>query len=557
VRRPTAPVRLAVAIGAAAGLGLTGLVAAPASAAPLHVQALIDAAPAGGTVHLPAGTFAGGLTIAKSLTLVGAGASKTILKGGDSVITVPDPGGKRWSVTIADLTVTGGVAHGKDEQGVLALGGGVLVEGNADAVGSDVVLRRVVVSGNRAEALKTIPSGNATCPGGGSCPFAQSSGGGVASFGNLTLDHSVVKDNVATGAVSDAQGGGVWSSRGHLRILSSTITGNRAEPLKIGRFAEGGGVFTDERRTDGPLIPLTISGSRIDGNSSVLHATWPVFATADATDPIGMNANGGGLHVGAGYAATVDRTSIDGNHIVASDPVGEPVAFDSGVIQVDSGTFAMRHSSVDRNTARVVAATADYVLISGTAMELDGVATISDTTVNRNRADARGVAGSAWISNGLAVFSFDGSEGVTSLQRVVVSGNTATATTATADAHVLGVGVLNNSLLTVADSLITNNRGKAVSSDASAQGGGIWNGAFLSGPPVGLTVTRSAITGNTVTAKGGTAQGGGLYTGGGDGVTFSLRSTAVVGNAPDQVFDAATAPAARSFAKAASPRTHR
>jgi hypothetical protein len=54
-------------------------------------------------------------------------------------------------------------------------------------------------------------------------------------------------------------------------------------------------------------------------------------------------------------------------------------------------------------------------------------------------------------------------------------------------------------------------------------------------------VTRSLITGNAVSAKGGTAQGGGVYTDGGDGVTTSLRSTAVVGNAPDQVYAASTA----------------
>jgi hypothetical protein len=366
----------------------------------------------------------------------------------------------------------------------------------------------------------------------------------------------VIRDNAATGRASLAQGGGVWTSRGHLRILSSSITGNRADPKSIGRYSEGGGVFTDEARPGAPVIPLTIANSRIDGNTALLDTRWPVKASPDADGPIGMIANAGGLHVGIGYATTVDRTSISRNRLAAIDPVGEPVAFDSGVIQVSGGTFTMTRSHVDGNSAKVVAATADDVLTSGTAVEVDGVATFRDTTISRNTADAVGTAGSAWVSNGLAVFAFD-APGQADLRRVRIVGNTASARSSTGAARILGVGVLNNSLLTMTDTLIARNRGKAVSSDASAQGGGIWNGAFLSGPPVQLTAHRSLVTGNSVAAPGGTAAGGGIFHVPGDGVGLTLDRTPVLGNAPDQCAGctATAAPQAKS-APQAEPAPH-
>lgn len=548
------PSRAATAFGVALALVATGVAGAAPAHAATSVQAAIDAAPVGGTVRLAPGTYSGGVTIDKSLTLVGAGAGRTTLRGGDSVIRVASPAGSAPpTVTIADLTLTGGVAHGAPATPADAFGGGLLVEGQGDGVGARVLLRHAAVVGNRAVPLETVVSPRgATCPG-GPCPYALAAGGGIASFGDLTIDHSLVRGNAATGRSSDAQGGGVWTSRGHLRILSSSITGNRAEPRSIGRYAEGGGVFTDEARTGAPPIPLTIADSHIDHNTALLDTRWPVKASPDAEGPIGMIANAGGLHVGSGYATTVDRSTISRNRLAAIDPVGEPVAFDSGVIQAFTGTFTMRRSHVDGNSAKVVAATADDVLTSGTAVEIDGVARFDDTTISRNTADASGTAGSAWVSNGLAVLAAD-APGQADLRRVSIVGNTASARSSTGAARVLGVGVLNNSLLTMTDTVVARNRGKAVSSDASAQGGGIWNGAFLSGPPVQLTAHRSLVTGNSVAAPGGTAAGGGIFHVPGDGVGLTLDRTPVVGNAPDQCAGctATAAPQATSAPQAKS-----
>lgn len=52
------------------------------------VQAAVDAAQDGDTIRIRPGTFAGGITIGKSVQLVGAAAHATIIEGGGPVITI-------------------------------------------------------------------------------------------------------------------------------------------------------------------------------------------------------------------------------------------------------------------------------------------------------------------------------------------------------------------------------------------------------------------------------------------------------------------------------------
>src|SRR3954451_15625548 len=73
------------------------------------LDSALAAAVDGDTVQVPAGTFAGGATITKSITLSGAGQRETTLRGGGPVLTVgafgdPNPP----TVTIRGLTITGG-----------------------------------------------------------------------------------------------------------------------------------------------------------------------------------------------------------------------------------------------------------------------------------------------------------------------------------------------------------------------------------------------------------------------------------------------------------------
>src|SRR5689334_12728157 len=54
------------------------------------VQAAVDAAHDGDTIGIGAGTFQGGITIDKSIRLVGAGTAATTIQGGGPVVTIGD-----------------------------------------------------------------------------------------------------------------------------------------------------------------------------------------------------------------------------------------------------------------------------------------------------------------------------------------------------------------------------------------------------------------------------------------------------------------------------------
>jgi hypothetical protein len=81
------------------------------------IQAALDAAHDGDTIRLERGTFSGGITIDKSVKLVGAGAGQTIVRGGGPVVTIGRNGvRKALTVSIAGVTITGGVAR-RDPRG--------------------------------------------------------------------------------------------------------------------------------------------------------------------------------------------------------------------------------------------------------------------------------------------------------------------------------------------------------------------------------------------------------------------------------------------------------
>ena len=77
---------------------LLGAAARPASGATLcvgrqagcfaQIQPAVNVAHDGDTIAIGAGTFAGGITIDKSVRILGAGASRTIIKGGGPVVTI-------------------------------------------------------------------------------------------------------------------------------------------------------------------------------------------------------------------------------------------------------------------------------------------------------------------------------------------------------------------------------------------------------------------------------------------------------------------------------------
>lgn len=158
---------------------------------------------------MPAGTYAGGLSVAgKSLVIESdAGAAATVLDGGGQVGTVLSVTGGA-SLTLRGFTVRGGLGGTPvaDEDGLVRLaGGGMLVRG------ASASLVECLVEGNLAGF-----------------------GGGVAAV-DASFE-AVASEIRANHAAHD--GGGLWSTGSVASLLGGSIRGNVAG-------AAGGGVHAD------------------------------------------------------------------------------------------------------------------------------------------------------------------------------------------------------------------------------------------------------------------------------------------------------------------------
>lgn len=502
----------------------------PAPGCVRSLQATLDAAHDGDTIKLGRGTFAGGVTIAHSVKLIGAGPAVTVIRGGGPVVTIASSGAPP-TVVLQGLTITGGVTTVSNRCSALcgpsygeasALGGGVEIPpAPGPATGATVTIRDSVIAGNRATPANTASSVRAACPG-GPCRFALAAGGGIDNWGTLTLVRTRVTDNHAGGPLnSDADGGGVFSGGGSLTLDRSVVSGNRATSVPPhGRFAEGGGLFVEGGA-------LTVRGSLVDGNAAALTSTLPAFVGDTLID---MNAHAAGIHVGDGVPTMIDTTAITGNTASANDPVGEPVAFDSAMLINDSPA-TISNTLIEGNRTEGLSLTTADSGAGGSAVELDGGGTITATSIVGNVSVQRAANGQAGVNGALAILNFNDDARLMTVSDSVVAGNRALASTTTGDATVQGVGIFNDSLLALHRVVVRDNSGRADGSSGRAEGGGIWNGDELSGPPVELTLDHVLVTHNALMGGPGIAiHGGGLFT----AFPVSRTATVIARNTPDE-----------------------
>jgi hypothetical protein len=463
-------------------------------------------------------------------------------------------------VSVSGVTITGGLARSSPEsvpywgqEGVVAAGGGVEIPPQDIPVdglpvnGATVTISDSVITGNRADPSASVPSG-VNCPGGfphGQCPFAAAVGGGIDSWGNLTLVHTTVSDNTAGPAAglpaicSDCDGGGILSQQGSLTLTDTTVSGNQAiAAAPNGRFAEGGGVYVG--LDFGGSDALTVDNSTVTGNSASLTSNFPKFAAGKLIE---LSANGGGIHVGdGGIPTTVDNTAITHNSVTTKGLRGEPLDFDPAMVVGDS-PLTMSNSVVSHNALFSTVATTADIGPAGSTLELDGGGTITNTRVIDNTSTVMspsGIAGNAGA--GLAVYN---SQPVT-VHGGVIGDNTSIARTTTGSATVQAVGVLNNGLLELDGVQVSGNSGKAIGPTGTAQGGGIWNGMLFPAPQVQLTLDHTTVTRNSLAGSPGvTVQGAGLFT----AFPVTLTHSVIAGNTPDQCFGCAG-----GAANAAAPR---
>src|SRR4051812_1785798 len=252
--------RLLVALGAA--LAVVAVSAGPSSAADLCVgagsgcsatlQAAVAAAHDGDTIHVGKGTFAGGVTIDKSIALVGEGARASVISGGGPVLTIfRETAPAALLVSISGLTITGGVNDSQPDSNV-TFGGGIWIPTSQlpvppfNGTGATVTIDDSVITGNQVMSRSTIPPFQFCGP----LPCGFNSGGGIDNGGVLTITDSEITNNTSgstgslTTVASGTTAGGIANRRASTLVLRrSVVSGNHATAtLPNGQFAGAGGI---------------------------------------------------------------------------------------------------------------------------------------------------------------------------------------------------------------------------------------------------------------------------------------------------------------------------
>jgi hypothetical protein len=327
------------------------------------VQEAIDAATEGDTITICKGSFDGVIDLRKSLTLIGAGAGDTKLKGKgegtvDSVVTVPP----NVTVAIRGVTISGGSGTlfgdgafrggGILNQGILTLIDSAVVDSRANFGGgifnaeqARLTLSGTAVARNKAGRFADVgslgggihnrPSGRVTIANGSAISKNEAdNGGGIYNIGQLTISDSAISDNesdfdgggltndggevtlsnaVVEDNTSSEQGGGIFVVEGAVHLENgTTIRGNKAA-------TSGGGIATNATVTCSQTTILeneagTLGGGIFLGRNQFSPASLTLEGTVVSENKAGDD--GGGILNSAGGAIDLDAQS----RVVANDP---------------------------------------------------------------------------------------------------------------------------------------------------------------------------------------------------------------------------------------------
>jgi hypothetical protein len=544
---------LAICLALAGGSGI-GLAAHPALAASLCVgsgpgcfptiQAALNAAHDGDVIQIGPGTFAGGITIDKSVSLVGAGAKTTIISGGGPVVTIGHQGAPpEPTVSVSGVMVTGGT-NSVTPAPYSPSGAGILVPfatsgspsscspfNASECLGATVTVSDSIITGNRAIASASTSCGNG-------CDLTLPLGGGIANFGTMTLLNTTVSNNTVTDNLNPAPlvklgfGGGIETTvAASLTLRDSTVSGNTvtvttADPTVL--FVGGGGIDGDGKVN---LFDTNITGNTVSVTSS--NPDSDIFGDA------------GGLRFTPTASALIQDTTVTGNSVTAIKAGGgtDVGANASAGGIADNGVIQLKDSLVGYNrvsAAITSAATGTNSATDAGGLEVGdpGTAAIANTRFIGNSvtsSDPQGVVNGGADASGGALALFTGQP--VTLTDSIVSGNriTSTATIPPGMASVEGAGIFNcNSPVTLRNTTVSDNVGTTNDpSGGTAQGGGVFNANFCANTPPALTLIDSTVTRNRLAGSPGTIlQGGGLYT----TAPVTLTNTLIAQNTPDQCF---------------------
>ena len=428
------------------------------------IQPAIDAAHDGDVIHVRRGSFPGGITIDKSLTLVGARAGATTIRGGGPVLTIGVLGAvTEPTVAIRRVRLTGGLTRSSahcgptcatDFERATALGGGIEIPPAAeDATGATVTISDSVIAGNRVDPAKTVPSVRSICPS-GPCRFALAGGGGIDNWGVLTLKNTRVADNRVGGALNSEADG-----RRHPRGGNGTAD---AREQRRGRQP----CRSPPRRTAASRKAAASSWPAARSRSAA--ARWPTTSprsTRRCRTTWASRRTRAGIHLTDQASATIAGARINGNRLSMTNSVGDATAFSAG-LHAD-GPLVLRDSSVSGNavTATTTAPSPAGAFADSGAGELNVDATISGTQFEPQQRHGDGSGGTAARGAAPMVTAAFGAMTITDS---TVIGNRLTATTTTGSSTVQGGGLANIGVLTLRNTSVSDNRGTAIGPTGSA-----------------------------------------------------------------------------------------
>lgn len=272
------------------------------------IQSAINAAASGATITICAGTYKERLTVSKSVTLDGAGAT-TVLDANKSGSAVTLTGGA--SLTLKDMKLTNARTSGVSCSSSTLSASNVSFVSNKGSYGGAIYAKSCALSVDSS----TFTTNSASSRGG--AIFAESSSG--------TVSGSSFTTNKAS-----SKGGGVASKTGALTLSGNTFTDNAG--------SSGGGVYLEDD-TD-------LSGNTFSSNDAVYHGGG-VYSEGGDGDYTGnaftdnyAGEDGGGLYLNESSAYVADNTFT-----------GNDALDDAGALRALTSTATIEDNVFDANTA--------------------------------------------------------------------------------------------------------------------------------------------------------------------------------------------------------------